>query len=271
VAGYVSLTLRSSDALAGLAPLFAADTFTAVAAGGIAPTPNGRRWFLAGVGLEDFVGRFLERSAEAPADVRLRAAAGDEERGYLESIRDRLARSDSPIAELSPFEQVDERLRATVIDGALDASVLDEIEAWHQDAAGAVVYVYGSIALATADGGGPRPLFRYLFPPGTAQRSIGAPFLLVRAEGGASGSAAVIDAYSSATVWLRDGGALNGLVGDDEADRNLETLAGLAESLAGHPDTQSAQARVDGTIFVGERERLEQRLAPIVGSIEVGG
>jgi hypothetical protein len=273
MAGYISLRIHGgADGLTGrLAQLFDAEAFSPAAVGGLAPGQAGHRWFLAGLGLEDFVGRLLERRPRVPADVRLREGAGKREREYLEALRDRLDRLDSPISELSPFERADDRLRATALHGgSLDASVLDEADVWREGSAGAVVYLYGSVALAARGLERQPPLFRYLFPADEPQRSIGAPFLFMRAEGSVSGSPAVIDVYTSATVWLREGGGLNGHVGPEEADQNLDTLVGLARCLAAADDTESAHLRVEGAAFARERPRLEERFAPMVDSIEVG-
>ena len=271
MADHISLRIRvATDELPDrLAALFAADEYSPVAIGGLAPGASGARWFLAGLALEDFVGRFLERRTDVSVDVRLTQDVDRDEAAYLESLRARIRDHDSPIAELSPYERRDERLGATSIDGPpLDASVLDELEAWRDGADGAVAYVYGSVALAARGLSEPRPLFRDLFPTETGQRSIGAPYVLLRTERDASRS--TVDLYTAAAVWLRDGGGLNGHVGPENADANLDTLVALARALAPGGES-STLLRLEGGTFARERQRLEERFRDVAESIEVEG
>jgi hypothetical protein len=87
----------------------------------------------------------------------------------------------------------------------------------------------------------------------------------LRTERGAGGS--IVDLYTSSTVWLREGGGLNGHVGPEEADANLDTIVGLTGVLAPRRE-ESVRLRLEGGTFARERPRLEERLR-IGESIEV--
>jgi hypothetical protein len=267
--GYLSLTLQldASVDLGLLAPLLELEFFAPATLVGVEAHQGGDHWFLAGRALEHPVGLFLARGAPPAASVTVAASEDPPTAGYLEMIAGLLARGETRPPPRSPFETVDRRLGITRLDHArLPAASLGELGRWQARFPNAVCYCYGSVALRCH--GDPVPgAFRFLTPAaGGAEASI-MPFLMLRlapAAGAPEESDLAVTARSS--VWLREGGALGGCVGPDEADHHLAGLAALAETLArAAPPGRTAELHLEGGGFQREADRLRAALAGLLG------
>jgi hypothetical protein len=275
---YLSLRMEIADPrpLAELLnPAFASSFFQPIALGGIDSQNAGTSWLLGGYAVEDFVGRFTERSDRPAAAVQLVEGGDAGERTYLRSIAERLSpRGGSqvlPLGVLSPFERADPRLGVTYIGSeALDPSVLAPTKDWAARFPRGVLYLYGTVDLANADSATQlRRAFRSLSESETQQPTPGAPLLWIRAAAPAgSPGLSEISLFSDSSVWLREGKALGGRVGGPEADQNLARLAGLAEALGrGGGKTQSkGELYLEGRLFNREAPRLERALSPVLAS-----
>jgi hypothetical protein len=259
-----------------LGPAFASSFFQPIALGGIASQAAGTSWLLGGYALEDFVGRFTERSHRPAAAVQLVESGDAGERTYLRSIAKQLSSpgvpsKDIPPDALSPFETADPTLGVTYMEPvALGPSALSAAKDWVAKFPRGVLYLYGTLDVANADSAPPlRRAFRSLSESEAQQRMPGAPLLLIRAaEPAGSPGLSEITLFSDSPVWLREGKALGGRVGGPEADQNLARLAGLAEALGWGEGTTKpgGELYLEGSPFTREAPRLERALSSVLAS-----
>jgi len=225
---------------------------------------------LAGYALKDFLAHFLERGVLKPAHIQLAANQDNTLRNYLNTMADHLSHS-SPLSEkFSPFEMKDSIAGLTFLRAAhLDISVLSEFDQWLARYPKGIFYLYGSVKIAVQK---PHELpwrraFRFLYPSESQLQVIGAPFLTIRM--GASPflpQAIEVRIRSESLIWLTEARALNGCVGKQGADENLDNLAGFAKLLA-HTDRAAkrlVELHTEGSVFDREFERVKRAFTDIL-------
>jgi hypothetical protein len=225
--------LRPTSSL--VATLRRHDFYTPVALGGIQTSAHGDHWLLTGYALEDFVRRFMQRGAPAPASVAMEPAAQSEHRAYLSRVADAVARG-TELAALSPFEVEDPLQSMTSlqpIELGDEAWVL--LDRWVRHFPTGVVYLYGRLRLAARATAGPpwERAFRFWSTPQDGMPPLSVPFLFIRmALSPFSPATTELMVFSESTIWLRDRGSQPDLSGPVDADENLSRLAALTSAIA---------------------------------------
>ena len=255
-----------------LAPLFSSPFFTPIAMGGIEGHQQGDHWLIAGFALEYFVSFFRSRGARQAISIDVASTPNSIEQQYLASIANAITQQVDLSYQLSPFEIEAPETGVTFISAAnLGTAALDSIDQWLGQYPRGVIYLYGTVQIAVQSLHGIdwSQAFRFLYTPDDQVPVLGAPFLFLRV--GASPFTAnktEVGLYSASTIWLESSQALDGRVGQREADTNLVQLAALARLIAqnGASRPLDVELNVEGSLFHKERERIESAFAGVLQS-----
>jgi hypothetical protein len=244
-----------------LAPIFASLFFTPIAAGGFQVAQQGDRWFLGGYALEDFVSLFIRRGTQKALSIERASTKNDTEQHYLTSITDIIVRSKDISTRLSPFETNLPDIGVTSIRSvSLDATILDNLDQWLESFPRGEIYLYGAVRLAVQSGDKLdwARVFRYFFSYGG--NLVCAPFLFLRvAISPFEANQFDLMLHTTSHVWLESAKALDGRIGQQEANINLEQLAEFAQIIAQSEidSLKSTELDIGEGMFYQERERIQ--------------
>jgi hypothetical protein len=275
MADYISIHLEfegAGNAVDLLSPTLSSSFFKPVSLGGLQSLKGKDYWFLSGYALENFLSFFLDKEPNEPVSIELAVENDSEECQYINFLKEQICKQIPPFERLSPFEKKDPIAKVTFLDQiALDISTLKQCQQWYRRYPKGVLYLYGTINLAVKSTNEFtwKKSFRYLHLPSAGNKSIGTPFLYIRAATDSISPVSThIMVHSNSHIWLKEGRALGGRVGQQEADENLAGLVSLVKLMIDSDiaQLQYADLGLEGSIFEHERDRISSAFSNIITS-----
>ena len=255
---------REVDILRGA---FNCTTFTPKGLGAVGWKKMGKReqafGFLSGWGLEWF------ESSRLRGRPLTTFPAGEGNEAYLKEFVAKIHNGTHSCKDLSPCEEIDEEYRTTFLKSPdLGTAPVDACAEWVKEYTTTPVNLYGTFHFSVRDPGMRdwRTAFEMLYdyPPDIEFLPVAFPFISLSATTFSDESEGTyVHLLSASFAWLRDGNALGGHVGPNEADENLRRLADLAASLVnnGNVGVRRATLNVDGALFYAEAIRIRKALS----------
>lgn len=258
----VSIPLAAGATLGEvLAPAFGSGFFQPVAVGATEWHSAGDHWFLAGYALEHFLALTLARRIPNPASISRFITQDAELNAYQQRCANAVMGISPWDRPLSPFEQVDERLRVTVLEPKrLTEEALVALTRWTDRYPAATIRVYGAIPLALqkpAESTWTRA-FKAVSSAEEGEYVPLAPFLMLHLYTADPFVGRRLVIRTQSHVWLRQAQALGGRVTPEDADTNLQELASFARMLAHGNRSQhrAPELSFDGRFYTREEARL---------------